>query len=84
MLKSKEKETSKDTGKKESRERQLSNHLIVSQTEYICIVNDNVLYPNCSVSILTVLCNLQVICLEVGFFVKNEANLLRVCKKSEI
>lgn len=68
MLKSKEKETSKDKGKKERRERQLSNHLIVSQTEYICIVNDNVLYPNCSVSILTVLCNLQVMCLEVGFF----------------
>lgn len=40
MLKSKEKETSKDTEKKERRERQPSNHLIASQTEYICIDND--------------------------------------------
>lgn len=37
MLKSKEKDKYKE--KKESRERQLSNHLIVSKMEYICIIN---------------------------------------------
>lgn len=39
------KKTSKDKEKKERRERQLSNHLIVSKMEYICIINNNVLYP---------------------------------------
>lgn len=41
MLKSKEKETRKDTEKRKRRERQPSNHLIVSQTEYICIDNED-------------------------------------------
>lgn len=57
MLKSKEKD--KDKEKKESRERQLSNHLIVSKMEYICIINNDALYPPfyLSFSLLTALCD---------------------------
>lgn len=61
MLKSKEKETSKDTEKKERRERQPSNHLIASQTEYICIANDDVPIRNHSLALFAERSHLQVV-----------------------